>query len=69
MYVNSCFRDFWYNLRVGGATFSQHKYGKAADIRIPGVSLDAIASAARQAGFKYIQIYRSKGFVHVDIRR
>jgi len=66
MIISSCFRDFWYNLRVGGATFSQHKYGKAADVIVPGYSPAAVASAGRKAGFRFILVY--KGFTHLDIR-
>ncbi len=66
MGVNSCYRDFWYNLRVGGATFSQHKYGKAADVRCAGYSPAAVASAGRKAGFTFILVYKT--FTHMDIR-
>lgn len=66
--VTSFYRDFWYNLRVGGVIRSQHKLGKAADVSVPDVSLSAVAAAAKKAGFTYIQIYWRKGFVHCDIR-
>jgi peptidoglycan hydrolase-like protein with peptidoglycan-binding domain len=66
--VTSCYRDFWYNFRVGGVIRSQHKLGKAADVFCPGVSLSAVAAAAKKVGFTYIQIYWRKGFVHCDIR-
>lgn len=66
MKVTSCFRDLWYNLRVGGAIFSQHKYGKAADVVVAGYSPAAVASAGRKAGFRFILVYR--GFTHLDIR-
>ncbi len=66
MLVTSCFRDYWYNLRVGGAIFSQHKYGKAADVIVAGYSPAAVASAGRKAGFRFILVY--KGFTHLDIR-
>lgn len=66
MKVTSCYRDYWYNLRVGGAIFSQHKYGKAADVIVAGYSPAAVASAGRKAGFRFILVY--KGFTHLDIR-
>lgn len=66
--INSGFRTASYNKKVGGATYSQHLYGTAADIRISGVSPKNIAAYAEtllpnKGG---IGIYRD--FVHIDVR-
>lgn len=49
---------------------SQHLYGKAADIWIAGVSVDALAAYAETLlpGKGGIGRYYTDGFVHVDVR-
>lgn len=66
--INSAYRTPVYNKNVGGATYSQHCYGTAADVRIADVSPVEIA--------KYVEtLMPNKGgigtyasFVHVDVR-
>lgn len=67
--INSAYRTPSYNKKVGGATYSQHLYGTAADIRINGVSPKYIASYAETLlpNSGGIGIY--KNFVHVDVRK
>lgn len=67
--LNSGFRTASYNKKVGGATYSQHQYGTAADIRISGVSPKKIAEYAETLlpGKGGIGIYST--FVHVDVRK
>lgn len=53
----------------GVAKKSFHMFGKAADIRIPGVELSHVRNAAltlRSGGVGY---YRRSGFVHIDTGR
>jgi hypothetical protein len=52
--VISGFRSIAHNRAVGGATNSQHLYGTAVDLRGSGVTLCAIARAARTSGFSGI---------------
>ena len=47
---------------------SQHAKGTASDIRIEGVSVDALAAAARDVGARGIGVYPVSRFVHVDVR-
>lgn len=66
--INSGFRTAAYNKKVGGATYSQHQYGTAADIAINGVTPKKVAAfietlLPNRGG---IGIYA--GFVHVDVR-
>lgn len=68
--INSGFRTAEYNKKkeVGGAAYSQHLYGKAADIRISGVSPKKIAKYAETLlpNTGGIGIYSN--FVHIDVR-
>ena len=68
--INSGFRTASYNKRkdVGGATYSQHLYGTAADIRISGVSPKNIAAYAETLLPNKGGIGIYKDFVHVDVR-
>ena len=67
--INSAYRTPTYNKKVGGATYSQHLYGTAADIRINGVSQKDIAAYAETLlnGTGGIGIYSN--FVHIDVRK
>lgn len=67
--INSAYRTEAYNKSIGGATYSQHKYGLAADIRINGVTPKAIAAYVEtlMPSSGGIGIYKS--FTHVDVRR
>lgn len=53
----------------GVASGSLHQYGKAIDIRIPGVKLDHLRSAARALKLGGVGYYPSSNFVHVDTGR
>lgn len=69
VHINSAYRTEAHNAKVGGATYSQHKYGTAADIHIDGVTPKELAAYVdtllpTSGG---IGIYSS--FVHVDVRR
>jgi uncharacterized protein YcbK (DUF882 family) len=66
--INSAYRTPAKNKAVGGAAYSQHLYGTAADISISGVSPKDVAAFAEMLMPKYggIGIYNS--FTHVDVR-
>ena len=67
--INSAYRTEAHNKSIGGATYSQHKYGLAADIHINGVTPKEIASYVEtlMPSSGGIGIYKS--FVHVDVRQ
>ena len=67
--INSAYRTEAHNKSIGGATYSQHKYGLAADIHINGVTPKEIADYVEtlMPSSGGIGIYKS--FVHVDTRR
>jgi len=67
LYVNSGYRNPQYNASVGGATFSRHMYGDAADVTTQGAtSLQAIANACNNHGAGFVLVYTSH--VHCDWR-
>jgi uncharacterized protein YcbK (DUF882 family) len=53
----------------GVASGSLHQVGKAIDIRLPGVKLDHLRSAARSLKLGGVGYYPSSNFVHVDTGR
>lgn len=65
--ITSGYRCKTHNKNVGGATNSQHLYGTAADVVIPGGwTGESLAKAAEEIGFDGIGIYKT--FIHVDVR-
>ena len=67
--INSAYRTEAHNKAIGGATYSQHKYGLAADIHINGVTPKEIAAYVEtlMPSSGGIGIYKS--FCHIDVRR
>jgi hypothetical protein len=47
---------------------SRHTHGLAADIVLPGVEDEELASYFRAQGFVGVGVYTKAGFVHVDVR-
>ncbi len=66
--INSGYRTEVWNKAHGGAAQSQHKYGRAADIHIEGVTPAALAAYVESImpSTGGIGIYKS--FTHVDVR-
>ena len=66
--ITSGYRSKSYNRRVRGARNSQHMYCKAADIRVSGVSKQALARYARTLpGIGGVGTYCRSSFVHLDV--
>jgi len=63
--ITSGYRCELHNEAVGGARKSQHMTGKAADIKIKGITPKEVAERARKT-FGFVKIYKS--WVHVDVR-
>ena len=67
--ITSAYRTPGKNKAVGGQTYSQHLYGKAADIKVKGIAPKTVAAYAeklmpRSGG---IGIYGT--FCHIDVRK
>jgi len=70
--IISGFRSRAHNRRVGGAWFSQHKRGKASDLRVAGYSpkevADEIEKLIREGRMLQGGLGRYENFTHYDIR-
>ena len=71
VHITSGYRTAAHNRAVGGAVYSQHQYGRAAEIRVSGVPVEQLAAYAETLlpGTGGIGRYPAKGFVHVDVRK
>ena len=66
--VNSAFRSKAVNDAVGSKDTSQHRLGCAADIRVPGMTPDAVVRAVIAAQLPYDQIIREfDAWTHLSI--
>lgn len=66
--INSGYRTVTKNKAVGGATYSQHLYGMAADIVVKGVSPKIVAIYAETLLPKKGGIGIYSTFTHIDVR-
>ena len=66
--ITSAYRTPTKNKSCGGTTYSQHLYGKAADIKVNGVTSQKVATYAESIleGKGGIGIYDT--FTHIDVR-
>ena len=70
VHVTSGYRCRQHDANVGTSSrpgAGPHRTGIAADI-VDGMSADDLAKYCEDAGFRGIEVYRKKGFVHVDVR-
>jgi len=66
--INSGFRSKQVNDSVGSKDTSQHRIGCAADIRVPGMTPDAVVRAVIAAGLPFDQIIREfDAWTHVSV--
>lgn len=64
--VNSGCRCETHNKTWNGAPRSQHLLGKAADVRIEGITPSLVAEMAIQLGATGTKVYNT--FTHIDVR-
>jgi len=66
--VNSAYRSKAVNKACGSRDTSQHRLGCAADIRVPGMTPDAVVRAIMASGLAYDQIIREfDAWTHISI--
>ena len=66
--ITSAYRTPPRNKAVGGETYSQHLYGRAADIKVKGVTPKKVAAYVEKIMPKSGGIGIYSTFVHVDVR-
>lgn len=67
--INSGYRTYARNKAVGGAKYSQHQYGIAADIVVSGIVPKDVADYAETLMPNTGGIGRYSTFTHIDVRR
>jgi zinc D-Ala-D-Ala carboxypeptidase len=66
--INSAYRSKAVNDSVGSSDKSQHRTGSAADIRVPGMSPDAVVRALVASDLPFDQVIREfDAWTHVSI--
>lgn len=66
--INSGFRSVAYNKCINGATYSQHMYGTAADLRVAEVTNRRVRNVGRASQMHGIGCYSSLPHNHFDLR-
>lgn len=67
LYVTSGYRSPSYNASVGGATYSRHMYGDAADMDATTYSVEELGDLCAERGASYVGLYED-GHTHCDWR-
>ena len=67
--ITSAYRTPTRNKAVGGETYSQHQYDKAADIKVQGISPSKVAQYAEKLLHNSGGIGRYSTFTHIDVRQ
>ena len=65
--VNSGYRNPAYNTSIGGADWSRHMWGDAADIQSSNYSVEALGTLCEDLGADYVGLYED-GHTHCDWR-
>jgi zinc D-Ala-D-Ala carboxypeptidase len=66
--INSAYRSAAVNDAVGSSDRSQHRLGCAADIRVPGMTPDAVVRAVMASGLAYDQLIKEfDSWTHISI--
>lgn len=66
--ITSAYRTPPKNKAVGGTNYSQHLYGKAADIKVKGIAPKSVSAYAEKLLPNSGGIGTYKTFTHIDVR-
>lgn len=66
--ITSAYRTPSRNKAVGGEMYSQHQYGKAADVKVKGIAPEKVAAYAETLLKNRGGIGRYSTFTHIDVR-
>ncbi len=66
--ITSAYRTPTKNKAVGGEKYSQHLYGRAADIKVAGIAPKSVAAYAEKLLPKKGGIGTYSTFTHIDVR-
>ena len=66
--ITSAYRTPTHNAKVGGTSYSQHLYGKAADIKVNSVPPKKVAEYAETIMTGRGGVGRYGTFTHIDVR-
>lgn len=66
--INSAYRTVTHNKSVGGAEYSQHTYGTAADIKVSGYTPAKLAEIAREIMSDWGGVGIYDWGIHIDVR-
>lgn len=64
--ITSAYRSAAHNKAVGGASRSQHRLGRAFDVRMDNQDPQHFESVAKAIGFTGFGHYPKSGFMHID---
>lgn len=64
--ITSAYRSAAHNSKVGGVPNSQHRLGKAFDVRMENQDPAHFEAVAKASGFTGIGHYPKSGFMHID---
>lgn len=67
--INSGYRSFSLNAKVGGVINSQHLTGQAADFTIKGLTVKQTMELVKKSGVPFDQLIDEKTWVHISYNK
>lgn len=67
--INSGYRSFSLNAKVGGVINSQHLTGQAADFTIKGLTIKQTMELVKKSGVPFDQLIDEKTWIHISYNK